>query len=171
MKKMTRFPKTNLLAETAKKRLVSPSEPQLNCGTYTPQKFIALYVHWPFCLSKCPYCDFNSHVANDVDHKIWQRALLSELEYFAERTAGRLWRRDATQRAPRRLWARDAAQLAQSGRAGQPRRSDQRLRSGLSAAVPRLRRRPDAGRDRDLVPQWQWARGPGGGGSGQIARV
>ena len=90
MKKMTRFPKTNLLAETAKKRLVSPSEPQLNCGTYTPQKFIALYVHWPFCLAKCPYCDFNSHVANDVDHKIWQGALLGELEYFAERTAGRV---------------------------------------------------------------------------------
>jgi len=38
-----------------------------------------LYVHWPFCLSKCPYCDFNSHVVQQVDHQRWQRALLKEL--------------------------------------------------------------------------------------------
>ncbi len=48
-----------------------------------------LYVHWPFCISKCPYCDFNSHVSDDVDHARWRDALLMELEYFAARTPGR----------------------------------------------------------------------------------
>jgi len=38
-----------------------------------------LYVHWPFCLSKCPYCDFNSHVSGDVNHSDWQAALVSEV--------------------------------------------------------------------------------------------
>jgi len=46
-----------------------------------------LYVHWPFCLKKCPYCDFNSHVRDGVDHKRWQRALLTELEAIAARSA------------------------------------------------------------------------------------
>lgn len=44
-----------------------------------------LYVHWPFCLKKCPYCDFNSHVRDGVDHRRWQKALLTELESVAER--------------------------------------------------------------------------------------
>ena len=42
-----------------------------------------LYVHWPFCLSKCPYCDFNSHVAEEIDHDRWRRALLAELDHAA----------------------------------------------------------------------------------------
>lgn len=42
-----------------------------------------IYVHWPFCLSKCPYCDFNSHAADSIDQDRWRRALLAELEYFA----------------------------------------------------------------------------------------
>ena len=46
---------------------------------------ISLYVHWPFCLAKCPYCDFNSHVADDIDTKSWQRALLTDLERQAEK--------------------------------------------------------------------------------------
>jgi putative oxygen-independent coproporphyrinogen III oxidase len=45
----------------------------------------ALYVHWPFCRSKCPYCDFNSHVAETVDQARWRRALLAELDWWAER--------------------------------------------------------------------------------------
>jgi oxygen-independent coproporphyrinogen-3 oxidase len=43
----------------------------------------ALYIHWPFCLKKCPYCDFNSHVRDGVDHDLWQRALLSDMEHEA----------------------------------------------------------------------------------------
>ncbi|MFM9843041.1 MAG: radical SAM family heme chaperone HemW [Dongiaceae bacterium] len=48
-----------------------------------------LYVHWPFCRSKCPYCDFNSHVRAAVDHGRWRRALLRELEHYGEATRGR----------------------------------------------------------------------------------
>lgn len=40
---------------------------------------LALYVHWPFCLSKCPYCDFNSHVRESVDQAVWRKALLAEI--------------------------------------------------------------------------------------------
>ena len=49
-----------------------------------------LYVHWPFCLSKCPYCDFNSHVAERVDQDAWREALLRELAYFAARMPDRI---------------------------------------------------------------------------------
>ncbi|WP_119460488.1 radical SAM family heme chaperone HemW [Rhodospirillaceae bacterium SYSU D60014] len=48
-----------------------------------------LYVHWPFCLSKCPYCDFNSHVREAVDQPRWRDALLRELDHYASETAGR----------------------------------------------------------------------------------
>ncbi len=44
---------------------------------------LALYIHWPFCLAKCPYCDFNSHVAGAVDQAAWRRALLAELNHSA----------------------------------------------------------------------------------------
>ena len=47
------------------------------------QQALALYVHWPFCLSKCPYCDFNSHVKESVDQARWRGALLRELDHFA----------------------------------------------------------------------------------------
>ena len=49
-----------------------------------------LYVHWPFCAAKCPYCDFNSHVTNFVDQKRWRAALLAELEYWADRVGPRV---------------------------------------------------------------------------------
>jgi putative oxygen-independent coproporphyrinogen III oxidase len=49
----------------------------------------ALYVHWPFCLAKCPYCDFNSHVRDGVEHARWRAALLAELGHFAARLPGR----------------------------------------------------------------------------------
>ncbi len=44
----------------------------------------ALYIHWPFCLKKCPYCDFNSHVRDKVDHVRWQKALLADMRAEAE---------------------------------------------------------------------------------------
>jgi putative oxygen-independent coproporphyrinogen III oxidase len=46
------------------------------------QNFISIYIHWPFCLAKCPYCDFNSHVANKFDHKSWLEAYKKEIRYF-----------------------------------------------------------------------------------------
>ncbi|MGE0754495.1 MAG: coproporphyrinogen-III oxidase family protein, partial [Alphaproteobacteria bacterium] len=51
----------------------------------TPQQVrgLAIYIHWPFCRSKCPYCDFNSHVRDSVDQEAWRQALLSELEWMA----------------------------------------------------------------------------------------
>ena len=48
----------------------------------------ALYIHWPFCLAKCPYCDFNSHVREHVDADLWQRSLLAELRHEAEISGG-----------------------------------------------------------------------------------
>lgn len=49
----------------------------------------AIYIHWPFCLSKCPYCDFNSHVAAAIDQEAWCRAYLSEIDHFAALTQER----------------------------------------------------------------------------------
>ncbi len=45
---------------------------------------LGVYVHWPFCASKCPYCDFNSHVREAVDQERWSDALLREIETTAE---------------------------------------------------------------------------------------
>jgi len=50
---------------------------------------LGVYIHWPFCASKCPYCDFNSHVADRVDSDRWRSALLAELAHFAAETKGR----------------------------------------------------------------------------------
>ena len=50
---------------------------------------LALYVHWPFCVSKCPYCDFNSHVRDTVDQDLWRAALLADLAHEARETPGR----------------------------------------------------------------------------------
>lgn len=49
----------------------------------------ALYVHWPFCLSKCPYCDFNSHVRTKIDANAYLEALTRELEFMATKSDGR----------------------------------------------------------------------------------
>lgn len=48
---------------------------------------LALYVHWPFCVSKCPYCDFNSHVRAAVDQAAWRDALLADLAHEAAQEA------------------------------------------------------------------------------------
>jgi len=42
-----------------------------------------IYVHWPFCAAKCPYCDFNSHVRSEFDETLWSSAIMQELEWVA----------------------------------------------------------------------------------------
>jgi putative oxygen-independent coproporphyrinogen III oxidase len=49
-----------------------------------------LYIHWPFCQSKCPYCDFNSHVATRVDQSRWLTAFQSEIDRTGALTQGRI---------------------------------------------------------------------------------
>lgn len=51
-----------------------------------------IYIHWPFCAAKCPYCDFNSHVSTLVDHEAWLTAYLRQLDRCAAETPGRLVR-------------------------------------------------------------------------------
>ncbi|MEM6664754.1 MAG: radical SAM family heme chaperone HemW, partial [Pseudomonadota bacterium] len=48
-----------------------------------------VYVHWPFCRAKCPYCDFNSHVSWDVDQDAWRKALLTEARHMRSLTGPR----------------------------------------------------------------------------------
>ena len=49
-----------------------------------------LYIHWPFCQAKCPYCDFNSHVAAEIDETAWISAYIGEIERYARETGGRV---------------------------------------------------------------------------------
>lgn len=49
-----------------------------------------LYIHWPFCAAKCPYCDFNSHVSRSIDHSAWRDGYLAELRRAAAETKGRV---------------------------------------------------------------------------------
>jgi oxygen-independent coproporphyrinogen-3 oxidase len=45
-----------------------------------PSQPLAIYIHWPFCRSKCPYCDFNSHVRERVETSAWTNALIADLD-------------------------------------------------------------------------------------------
>ncbi|HZF41855.1 MAG TPA: radical SAM family heme chaperone HemW [Sphingomonadaceae bacterium] len=70
------------------------SDPALNpigslCQEQTSNTDLALYIHWPFCVSKCPYCDFNSHVRAAVDQAAWRDALLADLAWEAALLPGR----------------------------------------------------------------------------------
>jgi len=60
------------------------SGPPVTCHL-SPVTSSALYIHWPFCKKKCPYCDFNSHVRERVDHDAWRRALVREMGYWHAR--------------------------------------------------------------------------------------
>ena len=48
----------------------------------------ALYIHWPFCLKKCPYCDFNSHVRAEIDQDLWREALIADMRHEAAKCGG-----------------------------------------------------------------------------------
>ncbi len=61
---------------------VSPENWQING--------FGLYLHWPFCQAKCPYCDFNSHVSASIDDDCWQAAYLAELDRAARETSDRV---------------------------------------------------------------------------------
>jgi putative oxygen-independent coproporphyrinogen III oxidase len=50
---------------------------------------IGIYFHWPFCLAKCPYCDFNVHIQQNIDHAAWEAAYLKAIRYYAPLTKGR----------------------------------------------------------------------------------
>lgn len=51
---------------------------------------LAIYLHWPYCVSKCPYCDFNSRPMGHVDHKAWAKAYLRELDHYGRQLPGRV---------------------------------------------------------------------------------
>lgn len=52
------------------------------------QKKFGLYIHWPFCLTKCPYCDFNSHVRTSVTWQDWLKGLKQEMCFYGQRSWG-----------------------------------------------------------------------------------
>ena len=49
-----------------------------------------LYVHWPFCAAKCPYCDFNSHVSARIDEKVWREAYVKEIARISAETSDKV---------------------------------------------------------------------------------
>jgi oxygen-independent coproporphyrinogen-3 oxidase len=49
-----------------------------------------IYIHWPFCAAKCPYCDFNSHVRSNIDQNQWLKAYLKEIRRVAQNTSNRV---------------------------------------------------------------------------------
>ena len=63
--------------------------PVFDAPVFDPDAAFGVYVHWPFCLAKCPYCDFNSHVRERVDQQRWARALVHEIDSFAADLPGR----------------------------------------------------------------------------------
>ncbi|PXW75191.1 oxygen-independent coproporphyrinogen-3 oxidase [Blastomonas natatoria] len=65
------------------------ADSSLACQPKDAEQPLALYVHWPFCVSKCPYCDFNSHVRASIDLDQWRAALLADLAHEARLLPGR----------------------------------------------------------------------------------
>src|SRR5438874_12725913 len=78
-------PTSNTASATVPSHSPSSSRPALardaGAAAWLP---LAVYIHWPFCRSKCPYCDFNSHVRDSVEIARWTRALLADLDHIAE---------------------------------------------------------------------------------------
>ena len=55
------------------------------------QNNIAIYIHWPFCIRKCPYCDFNSHeTKSKIDIKLWMNAYQNEIAFEQSRLGKKL---------------------------------------------------------------------------------
>ncbi len=69
---------------------LSPAASLTGVSEPTPEGGFGLYLHWPFCQAKCPYCDFNSHVVSHIDQDRWQRAYLAELDRAARTTGDRI---------------------------------------------------------------------------------
>src|SRR4029077_14461135 len=73
----------------------SGSRPTVSAAPTTPpaaasETAFDVYIHWPFCLSKCPYCDFNSHVRHSgIDEARFVRAFTAEIAAIAARVPGR----------------------------------------------------------------------------------
>ncbi len=65
------------------------SDPPAKVGADWHGAGFGLYIHWPFCLAKCPYCDFNSHVSRVVDHGAWRKALVAEMRHMRALTGPR----------------------------------------------------------------------------------
>jgi len=65
-------------------RIAGEGAERSGAGEGIPPEPLAVYIHWPFCRSKCPYCDFNSHVRDNVDEARWTRAVLCDLDRQAE---------------------------------------------------------------------------------------
>jgi len=74
------------MASLAIPQTFAPAKEPLALAAAEP---LALYIHWPFCVSKCPYCDFNSHVRAGVDQPAWRTALLTDLAHEARLLPGR----------------------------------------------------------------------------------
>ena len=55
--------------------------------SHAEREAFGVYVHWPFCLSKCPYCDFNSHVRENFDSQQWGVGLRSDMRHAPDRRA------------------------------------------------------------------------------------
>ena len=52
------------------------------------KELFGIYVHWPFCEKKCPYCDFNSYVSNSqIQNNLWYNAFAKQIDYFLELTS------------------------------------------------------------------------------------
>lgn len=67
--------------------MLSLKNPAVEDASQTAE--LAVYVHWPFCKFKCPYCDFNSHVRDSVAHDDWRRAFVRELQFYRDLTGAR----------------------------------------------------------------------------------
>ncbi len=66
------------------------AETRSRTGAAGAEPGFGIYVHWPFCRAKCPYCDFNSHVTGEVDHVRWARAFVAEIARYAEEIGPRV---------------------------------------------------------------------------------